>query len=189
MSAEFEKKFSASEEKPETDHEPKTESRLKPVPFAITFLVMFVIWIIFSGKFDLFHLALGALCCLIVAAMSSDLLITNTSFSSVPRLWSRFLMYFPWFLWQIVLSNIHMLKLVYKRDLQKNINPQMVHFKTSLKNDMARVTLANSITLTPGTITVGLSIYGDYSVHAIDDDTAMGVPGDMEAESGYIFGE
>ncbi len=169
--------------------EPRSENRLKPVPFVITFLVMFAMWLIFSGKFDLFHMGLGAISCLIVAFMSSDLLITNTTFATIPTLWVRFLLYFPWLLWQIVLSNLHVLKLVYSRDLLERINPQMVHFRTKLKNDMAQVTFANSITLTPGTITVGLSVYGDYSVHAIDDTTAGGLPGDMETKSGHIFGE
>ena len=170
-------------------HETRAERRLKPVPFIITFLVMFAMWLIFSGKFDLFHMGLGVISCLIVAFMSSDLLITNTTLSTIPALWGRFLMYFPWLLWQIVLSNLHVLKLVYSRNLLERINPQMVHFRTKLKNDMAQVTFANSITLTPGTITVALSVYGDYSVHAIDDTTAGGLPGDMETKSGHIFGE
>ena len=146
-------------------------------------------WMIFSGKFDMFHLGLGVISCLIVAFLSSDLLITTTTFKSMPVLWVRFLMYFPWLLWQIVLANIHVLKLVYSRDMLNHINPQMVHFKSWLKNDMALVTFANSITLTPGTITVALSVYGDFAVHAIDDPSAAGLPGDMEKKSGHIFGE
>ena len=168
---------------------PDREKRLRPIPFILTFLVMFALWLVFSGKFDLFHMGLGVISCLIVAAMSSDLLITDTTFATIPMLWGRFMLYFPWLLWQIVLSNIHVLKLVYSRDPLTRINPQMVHFKSYLKNDMALVTFANSITLTPGTITVALSVYGDYAVHAIDDTTAGGLPGDMETKSGHIFGE
>lgn len=165
------------------------EKRLKPIPFTITFLVMFTMWLVFSGKFDLFHMGLGVISCLIVAAMSSDLLITDTRFNTIPILWGRFLMYMPWLLWQIVLSNIHVLKLVYSKNPLERINPQMVYFKSRLKNDMALVTFANSITLTPGTITVALSVLGDFAVHAIDDTTAGGLPGDMEPKSGHIFGE
>jgi multicomponent Na+:H+ antiporter subunit E len=134
-------------------------------------------------------MSLGVISCLIVAGMSSDLLITSTTFRDIPVIWGRFLMYFPWLLWQIVLANIHVLKMVYSRDMMDKINPQMVHFKSRLKNDMALVTFANSITLTPGTITVGLTVYGDFAVHAIDDVSAGGLPGDMEPKSGYIFGE
>lgn len=171
------------------DKRPLAEKRLRPIPFTITFVVMFAMWLVFSGKFDLFHMSLGVISCLIVAAMSSDLLITSTTFEGMPVLWGRFLMYFPWLLWQIVLANIHVLKLVYSKDMMERINPQMVHFKSWLKNDMALVTFANSITLTPGTITVALSVYGDFAVHAIDDPSAGGLPGDMETKSGHIFGE
>jgi multicomponent Na+:H+ antiporter subunit E len=178
-----------SSKNPFETRSPDPEKRLKPIPFILTFLVMFALWLVFSGKFDLFHMGLGVISCLIVAAMSSDLLITGTTFENLPGLWGRFLMYFPWLLWQIVLANIHVLKLVYRKDVLERINPQMVHFKSYLKNDMALVTFANSITLTPGTITVALSVYGDFSVHAIDDPSAGGLPGDMEPKSGYIFGE
>lgn len=155
----------------------------------ITFLVMMSMWVIFSGKFDLFHLSLGVISSLIVAYLSSDLLITATTPRKIPLLWGGFLLYFPWLLWQIVLANIHVLKLVFHPDMINRINPQMVHFKSRLKNDMALVTFANSITLTPGTITVSLSLYGDFSVHAIDDASASPLPGDMETKSGRIFGE
>ncbi len=73
--------------------------------------------------------------------------------------------------------------------MMDRINPQMIQFKSSLKNEMALVTFANSITLTPGTITVSLSMYGDYSVHAIDDASAEPLPGDMEKQVAKVFGE
>lgn len=165
------------------------EKGKKVVPFIITFIVMFVMWVVFSGKFDLFHLSLGVASSLLVAFFTSDQLITNTSLGHVPALWGRFFMYFPWLLWQIVLANIHLLKLVFAPDMLEKINPQLIHFKSSLKNEMALVTFANSITLTPGTITVSLSMYGDYAVHAIDDASAEPLPGDMEKQVAKIFGE
>ncbi|MFA6010650.1 MAG: Na+/H+ antiporter subunit E [Desulfobacteraceae bacterium] len=189
MSSHDKKNTPNSSENQGPDVKPQEEKRLKPIPFTITFIVMFLMWLVFSGKFDLFHMSLGVISCLIVAAMSSDLLITDTRFNNIPIIWGRFMMYFPWLLWQIVLSNIHVLKLVYSKDPLERINPQMVYFKSRLKNDMALVTFANSITLTPGTITVALSVLGDFAVHAIDDTTAGGLPGDMEPKSGHIFGE
>lgn len=150
---------------------------------------MFAMWVIFSGKFDLFHLSLGIISCLIVAYLSSDLLITTTTLRIIPSLWGRFLLYYPWLLWQILLANIHVLKLVFHPNMKEKINPQLIHFKSRLKNDMALVTFANSITLTPGTITVSLSVYGDFSVHAIDDASAEPLPGDMENKVAKIFGE
>jgi multicomponent Na+:H+ antiporter subunit E len=69
------------------------------------------------------------------------------------------------------------------------INPQMVKFNSHLESEMARFIYANSITLTPGTITVYVSLYGAYTVHAIDDASAAGLPGEMESRVGAIFGE
>lgn len=173
----------------DTTGSPSEGGRLKPSAFLITFSVMFAMWVVFSGKFDLFHLALGVISCLIVAYLSSDLLITSTTLQDIPILWSRFFMYFPWLLWQIFLANIHVLKLVFHPKMMEQINPQLIHFKSKLKNEMALVTFANSITLTPGTITVSLSQYGDYTVHAIDDASAAPLPGDMEKQVAKIFGE
>lgn len=162
---------------------------LKLVPFIITFIVMFVMWVVFSGKFDLFHLSLGVASSLLVAFFTSDQLITNPAITHVPALWGRFFLYFPWLLWQIVLANIHLLKLVFDPQMNEKINPQLIQFKSSMKNEMALVTFANSITLTPGTITVSLSTYGDYTVHAIDDASADPLPGDMEKQVAKVFGE
>ncbi len=161
----------------------------KAIPFLITFVVMMAMWVVFSGKFDVFHLSLGVISSLLVAYFSADQLITNASLGHVPVLWGRFVLYFPWLLWQIFLANIHLLKLVFHPRMMDRINPQMIQFKSSLKNEMALVTFANSITLTPGTITVSLSMYGDYSVHAIDDASAEPLPGDMEKQVAKVFGE
>jgi len=163
--------------------------RRKIVPFIITFIVMFVMWVVFSGKFDAFHLSLGVISSLLVAFFTSDQLITDPSIGHIPALWSRFFMYFPWLLWQIVLANIHLLKLVFDPQMIEKINPQLIQFKSNMKNEMALVTFANSITLTPGTITVSLSMYGDFTVHAIDDASAEPLPGDMEKQVAKIFGE
>lgn len=165
----------------------KTGNRV--VPFIITFLVMMVMWVVFSGKFDAFHLGLGVISALLVAHFTSDQLITNTSIGDVPALWGRFVLYFPWLLWQILLANIHLVKLVFHPKMMDQINPQMIQFRSTLKNEMALVTFANSITLTPGTITVSLSPQGDYTVHAIDDESAEPLPGDMEKQVAKVFGE
>lgn len=64
----------------------------------------------------------------------------------------------------------------------------MIEFKTILKGDLARLTLAHSITLTPGTITVQIQD-GVYLVHALTRHTAEGVPGEMEERIRRVFGE
>ena len=72
--------------------------------------------------------------------------------------------------------------------VKKSINPQMVKFKTSLTTDLSKFVLANSITLTPGTVTV--RIQGDeFLVHALTDYVAEGLPGEMEDRVKKIFGD
>lgn len=157
--------------------------------FFITFLILFLFWVVFSGRFDFFHLTLGVISCLLVAWFTSDLLITIPNINKLPLLWMRFLLYMPWLIYQIILANIHVLKLVLSPDMNKRINPQLIKFKSRIKDHMGLVTFANSITLTPGTITVSLSVYGDMVVHAIDDESAAPLPGDMEKRVAKIFGE
>ena len=69
------------------------------------------------------------------------------------------------------------------------IDPRIIKFKSKLQSDLARVTFANSITLTPGTITVYVTMDGDFSVHAIDKKSREGLPGEMEARIAKAFGE
>jgi multicomponent Na+:H+ antiporter subunit E len=69
------------------------------------------------------------------------------------------------------------------------IDPRIVKFRSKLKSDLALVTFANSITLTPGTITVSVSLDGDFKVHAIDKASGDPLPGQMEQRIAKAFGE
>ena len=61
-------------------------------------------------------------------------------------------------------------------------------FKTKLRKDISLVTFANSITLTPGTITIRI-VDGDFFVYAISKETASNLPGEMEDRIAKIFEE
>ena len=81
-------------------------------PIAIFFL-LFLNWIILSGKFDVFHLGLGVISCLVVAWLSQDLLFKDRSKDLKERVreaWA-FLRYLPWITWEVVKANLHVLKL------------------------------------------------------------------------------
>ncbi len=154
-----------------------------------TFVVMFAVWILFSGRFDAFHLFLGVISCAIIAAFSGDLLFGQRRVRRTPIYWYRFILYIPWLLAQIFRANLHVLNLVFHPRMAELIDPQIFHFKSRLTSDMSIVTLANSITLTPGTITVYISVFGDVTVHAIDKESAAGLPGEMEDRIAKIFEE
>ena len=160
--------------------------------FILSFFILFLFWIIFSGKFDSFHLFLGVISCCIVSFFASDLLFStdsNNKIANLPELWLGFAGYIPWLIWQVILANIHMLFIVLSPNMKNRINPKLIKFRSRIKDRVGLVTFANSITLTPGTITVKLSIIGDFVVHAIDDESAASLPGAMEDKVAKIFGE
>ncbi len=156
--------------------------------FISTTLILFAFWLVLSGKFDLFHLALGAISSLVVAWMSSDLLFFEQNKKGRTGEALRFLAYIPWLVAEIFKSTIHVAWLALHPAMRERIDPRIVTFKTRLKSDVARAALANSITLTPGTITVRVE-EDVFTVHALSDKTAAGLPGGMEERIARIFRE
>ena len=150
---------------------------------------MFGFWLIFSGKYDLFHLSLGVVSCLLVAIFSSDLLFPSGLKPGLLTCWIRFALYFPWLLYQILLANLHVLRLSFHPRMMTLIDPHIIEFNSQLESDNARTTFANSITLTPGTITVNVSAMGRFTVHCIDVTSGDPLPGEMERQINRIFKE
>ncbi|MBC8177460.1 MAG: Na+/H+ antiporter subunit E [Deltaproteobacteria bacterium] len=153
--------------------------------------MMFALWIILSGKFDVFHLSLGVISSAIVAFFSADLLFGNQGIKviNLPASWIRFIRYVPWLLYQIFTANLYVLYLTFHPRMMELIDPRIIKFRSRLKGDLSRVTFANSITLTPGTITVYVTLDGVFSVHAIDKKSREGLPGEMEKRIARAFGE
>ena len=154
--------------------------------YIYTFLIMFGFWILLSGKFDLFHLTLGLISSGLVSFLSADILMHETDKTSRLSTGFRFISYIPWLLYQIVLSTIHVAFLALHPKMLDQIDPTIVTFKTKLTSNIARVALANSITLTPGTITIRIEDNVFY-VHAISRKVAAGLPGEMEDRLARVF--
>ncbi|UCE72553.1 MAG: Na+/H+ antiporter subunit E [Nitrospiraceae bacterium] len=156
--------------------------------YVIVFLVLYLHWILWSGKFDVFHLSLGVISCALVTFMSHNLYIQSEKLS--PRIIKesfRFIKYVPWLLYQIILSNIHVASLVLSPGMP--IDPKIIRYKTKLKSELSLVTFANSITLTPGTITADI-VDGEYYVHALSKKVADDLmAGEMEDKVAQIFEE
>lgn len=159
------------------------------MPGVITFVILFGIWVVLSGRFDGFHLALGVFSCLLVALISTDLLLPNPNLKRMPGLWLRFIAYIPWLLYQVLVANIHVMYLVFHPRMMSRIDPRIMEFDSRLKSDMARVTLANSITLTPGTVTIHVSLYGHITFHVIDIESGKTLPFIMESRIAEVFEE
>ncbi|MFH1156738.1 MAG: Na+/H+ antiporter subunit E [Pseudomonadota bacterium] len=158
------------------------------VPFLLTFILMFICWIVLSGKFEPLLIGLGLFSSALVAYFFHDLLFPTFERGYV-IIFVRFLNYLPWLIWEIVKANFHVLKIVFSPRMMDLIEPQIVTFKTNLESDIAITALANSITLTPGTITVTATDDGVFQVHAIDRESAEALPGTMLHKVAQVFGE
>jgi multicomponent Na+:H+ antiporter subunit E len=155
--------------------------------FALTFLIMLAFWILLSGQFHFILLASGVVSSLFVAYISHDLLMGKVDTGSFTIKTYRLFKYMPWLLRQIVVANFD---LVY-RTLHPGmkIDPQVIKFKTDLKTDKGIAILANSITLTPGTVTVVANKDGEFIVHAIAKGPADSLlSGQMQARVKDIEG-
>ncbi len=153
----------------------------------MTFVMLFGFWVLLSGKYDLFHLSLGIVCSLLVAYHTHDLLFANVRVGDTRVIAWRFFAYIPWLLYQIITSNIYVASVVLGP--KHRVKPQIIRFKTKLESDISWVTLANSITLTPGTITMDIQD-GEFFVHALDKKVADDLhAGEMEDRIAHVYME
>ena len=155
--------------------------------FIVTFSLLFVFWVLLSGKFDMFHLTIGVICSIVVAHLTHDLLFANVRVGETMVIVRRFIIYIPWLIYQIIRANIYVACLALSPRMP--IDPHVLRFRTKLESDISWVTLANSITLTPGTITMDIKD-GEFFVHALDKRVADDLhAGEMEDRVAHIFME
>lgn len=138
-----------------------------------------------SGHFEGIILALGALSVMLVMWLSGRMGVIDSE--GVPiRMLPRITPYLTWLFKEIVVTNIDMAKLVLSRDLR--IQPEVVEFTLHQKSDVSRALLANSITLTPGTVTMDLDDEHMY-VHALTRAAAVDlVDGEMRGRVRRVEG-
>lgn len=136
-------------------------------------LLFFVSWIIFNGKITLEIIIFGIVISLLVFLFVCKFL--NYNLEKEIRLYKKiplFVKYLLLLIKEIIKSNIEMCRMTFTR--KEIMEPIIIHVKTPLENEALRVILANSITLTPGTITVSLTD-NDLYVHCLDKSLADGV--------------
>lgn len=127
-----------------------------------------------SGRLDLSHAAFCLGSSLLVTLVASHMLFPERVEKGLIRRSVRFATYVMWLLREVVLANIHLIRLALHPRMRRAIDPHMVKMKVGLEKDVSITALSNSITLTPGTITV---LYEDgwILVHAIDERAAQGI--------------
>lgn len=136
-------------------------------------LVLFASWLLMSGIYIPLILILGVISCGIVVAIAMRMDVIDHE--AVPvHLTFKALLYWPWLLVEIVKANLD----VTKRVLGLTpISPTMVRIKATQKTELGIVIFANSITLTPGTISIDVHEDGDILIHALSRDGVEGLEG------------
>jgi multicomponent Na+:H+ antiporter subunit E len=161
---------------------------------ALQFTILFAFWLMLSGKLELKYLIFGLASAAAVTFITQDLLEpkeshrkTPSSMASLLKTGWRLFAYFVWLIYEIVQSNLQVAYIVLHPKLP--IEPGLLRFRTRLRSQVGHVILANSITLTPGTITVDLT-EGIYLVHALVPDAAGSLlEAKMQSKLEAIFGE
>lgn len=137
-------------------------------------VTLLLLWVLFAQNFHWQTLITGAVVAAIVVALNHDLLL---SLSADLHVTSRSIL--PWVAFaahlivEIIKAGLQVAKLAFSWKLM--LNPSFVTHKTTLKEPMMRVTLANSITLTPGTMTVEAPLRGEFVVHVLTAEAGEGL--------------
>ena len=163
---------------------PTKHGQQRLISVVLQFVLLFAFWLLLSGHYQAKYIVIGALAAGLVTLLSNDLFYLALRYgeSAEPKiqlvllqLW-RFLLYLPWLLSRIIMANIQVAYLVLHPKMP--IDPGLLVFRTRMKKGIAQVTLANSITLTPGTITTSLE-NGRYIIHTLKRPLA----GELEDET------
>ena len=144
------------------------------------FFLFFFVWIILNGRITveivIFGLILSAvlfyfICRFMDYSLKKELML----FHLIPL----FFQYFYVLIQEIVKANLCVLKIIISPEIQPE--PALVYFGTDLQSELSKVILANSITLTPGTITVSLED-NRFCVHCLDRELAEGMENSVFVE-------
>ncbi len=136
------------------------------------------VWLLNSGHYTLLMIGFGVGSCLFVVFLSLRMGIVDDE--AVPvHLIPRAVVYAPWLVKEIFKANVDVARRVLAPG-RPRISPRIIEAGTTQHSDLGRVIYANSITLTPGTISI--RVRGPYiTVHAIADEVAEGLlEGDMD---------
>lgn len=157
--------------------------------FVSSFLVLWAVWIMLAG-FETIELLIGAIVSALIALMIFRVVDFTLNAKTPLQVIKFIVIYIPLFIYKLVIANLQVAKIVLSPSLP--IHPAFVKVKTDLKGDLGRLTLANSITLTPGTLS--LDVKDDFVyIHWIDvagveeADYQQEICGSFEKVLGGIF--
>ena len=130
--------------------------------------VLFVLWLLLSGIYTPLLITLGAISSVLVAWIAYRMDVVDHEGFPIHLSWKA-LAYWPWLIWEIIKANIDVSRVI----LKKGISVQPILFRTvaDQKTELGQVTYANSITLTPGTVSIAVG-EGMIDVHALTTKAA-----------------
>ena len=133
-------------------------------------MILFGIWLLWSGHYTPLPISLGVVSCLLVVLLSCRMNIVDEEGVPIEMGLRPFIFYAPWLFKEIVMANIDVAWRIL--DPRLPILPTLIRVTASQKGDLGRVIYANSITLTPGTVSIDME--GDQiTVHALSYEGAV----------------
>lgn len=160
--------------------------RLRPAQAVSLGFVLYAVWLLLSGHFEPLLLGLGVISCIVVVLIARRMEVLDREGHPIHLMRGAF-GYWPWLLWEIVKSNVDVARRILRPSLP--ISPTLVRLTPTQKSDLGLVVYANSITLTPGTITIDVEP-GSLLVHAIAREGAESLAaGEMDRRVTRMMGE
>ncbi|OJX75893.1 Na+/H+ antiporter subunit E [Magnetospirillum sp. 64-120] len=150
-------------------------------------VLMLVLWLVMSGHGELWLLALGGASAVLVAWIARRLDSVDHEGHPLHLTW-RGLGYWPWLAVEIVKANLDVARTILAGP--DAVTPAVFTVKASQSDDLGRTIYANSITLTPGTVTMGVDDDGTLTIHALNAGAREGLEtGDMDRRVRTLMGE
>jgi multicomponent Na+:H+ antiporter subunit E len=149
-------------------------------------IVLFATWLMLSGHFTALLISLGIASCALVVAITMKMEVVDREGHPLD-LTMRAPLFWLWLLGEIIKANIDVTRRVLSPGLP--VSPTLIHLRASQKSDLGLVIYANSITLTPGTVSVTVAP-GRILVHALSREAAEELAaGDMDRRVTRMVGE
>lgn len=147
---------------------------------------LFATWLLLSGHFTGLLIGLGVASCLVVLVIARRMDVIDRESHPV-HMTPRACGYWVWLVKEIVLANIDVAKRILAPGLP--VKPHLIRVKATQHDELGKVIFANSITLTPGTVTVDID--GDeFVVHALSQEAADDLAtGEMDRRVTALEGE
>ncbi len=156
-------------------------------------IVLFAFWMGLAGRTEIKFIIYGLIAAGVASWITYPLLLLpnkdgSKKYFALSISIPKFISYVVWLMWQLLLANLDVMKATTSEVL--DIDPKVVRFYFRVDNPMAAVVLADSITLTPGTVTLNVTDDGLFEIHALTVGAAAGIEdGSFQRKVADLYGE